>query len=94
MKNLIEDEVRREYERLRPNVAGFCGCDICRDDVMVFALNRLPPHYVTHHRGAVLQHIAMQRDQDQADIAVALMEGFRVVSRAPRPEHGKKTPAG
>lgn len=63
---------------------------MCHDDVMVFALNRLRPHYVTQRRGAVLQHLAMERDQDQADVAVALMEGFRVVGRSPRPGHGGK----
>jgi competence protein ComFB len=66
---------------------GFCGCETCRDDVIVFALNRIPPHYVTHRRGAVLQHIKMQRDQEVADISVALLEGFRRVQKAPRPDH-------
>lgn len=75
---------------MRATLPNFCGCDVCRDDVMVFALNRLRPHYVTQRRGAVLQHLAMERDQDQADIAVALMEGFRIVGRSPRPGHHVK----
>jgi competence protein ComFB len=79
--------VTREYERLVKSFPGFCGCETCRDDVVVFALNRIPPHYVTHRRGAVLQHIKMQRDQEVADISVALLEGFRRVQKAPRPDH-------
>jgi competence protein ComFB len=79
--------VTREYERLVKSFPGFCGCETCRDDVVVFALNRIPPHYVTHRRGAVLQHIKMQRDQEVADISVALLDGFRRVQKAPRPDH-------
>jgi competence protein ComFB len=79
--------VKREYERLRASFPEFCGCDTCRDDVMVFALNRIPPHYVTQRRGAVLQHLKMQRDQELADISVALLEGFRRVIKSPRPDH-------
>jgi competence protein ComFB len=79
--------VTREYERLRQSFPEFCGCGTCRDDVIVFALNRIPPHYVTHRRGAVLQHLKMQRDQEVADISVALLEGFRRVQKSPRPDH-------
>lgn len=85
--NLNEDIVAREYERLVPTIDGFCGCPTCRDDVMVYALNRLPPHYVTQHRGAVVQHLRMQKDQNVADVAVALMHGFSVVKDSPRPGH-------
>lgn len=77
----------REYERLVPSFPGFCGCETCRDDVIVFALNRIPPHYVTQRRGAVLQHLKMQRDQELADISVALLEGFRRVQKSPRADH-------
>lgn len=87
VKNLTEDAVRREYHRLLPDVDGFCGCAVCRDDVMVYALNRLTPHYVTERRGAVLQHLEMQKDQESADIAVALLAGFRIVKSKPRPGH-------
>lgn len=87
VKNLTEDVVRREFDRLAPTVAGFCGCSICRDDVIVYALNRLKPHYVTQHRGAVLQHLEMQKDQETADVSVALLNGFRLVTSKPRPNH-------
>lgn len=83
----------REYERLRDSFPDFCGCDVCRDDVIVFALNRIPPHYVTQRRGAVLQHLKMQRDQEVADISVALVEGFRRVQKSPRQEHFGRRPA-
>lgn len=82
----------REFDRLREQYPDFCGCETCCDDVKVFALNKLPPRYVTARRGAVLTHVRMQGEQELADISVALIEGFKRIMRHPRPEHGK--PAG
>lgn len=85
--NLAEGEIEKEYERLKDSVKNFCGCSVCRDDVMVFALNRVKPHYVTAHRGAVLQHLALQAEQVVADVAVAVLNGFKIVADSPRPRH-------
>lgn len=93
MKNMNEVVVASEYERLRGSFPDFCGCDQCRDDVIVYTLNKLPPRYTTDRRGAVLAHVRLQGEQEQADISVALIEGFKRVMRSPRPEHGKP-PAG
>lgn len=87
MTNLNELVVVREYERLRETFPGFCGCTGCRDDVIVYALNKLAPRYVTARRGAVLTHVRLQGEQEQADVSVALIEGFKRVMRAPRPDH-------
>lgn len=87
VRNLNEELVIREYDGVVGTITGFCGCERCRDDVIVYALNRLPPHYVTERRGGVLQHVAMQADQQTADVSVALLNGFRVVGASPRPGH-------
>ena len=87
MTNLLEAYVAREYQRLQPSVEGFCGCDVCRDDVLVYALNRLKPHYVAQRPGEILTNVSMERDQQRADAAVVLMDGFKRVKASPRPEH-------
>ena len=87
MKNVIEELVRREYEQLAPTVEGFCGCDMCRDDVMVYALNRLKPRYVTRRLGEVLTNVDLSEHQPKADVAVILLDGFRVVKATPREGH-------
>lgn len=92
MKNLLEELVAREYERLRPS--DFCGCPQCRDDVIVFALNRLPPRYVAGSPGDVVTNVALHRDQPIADISVVLVEAFRRVRSAPRPGHAGAAPGG
>jgi competence protein ComFB len=88
VKNVLEEAVAREYERLRAEMPDFCGCEMCRDDVLVFALNRLPPRYVTQPTGEVLTSVTMASDQPKADISVLLLEGFKRVQADPREGHG------
>ncbi len=76
--------VQREYEALRPGLRGFCGCATCRGDVLVYALNRLTPHYVSTPQGEVLTELALGSDQERARLSVILLEGFRRVAMAPR----------
>jgi hypothetical protein len=75
---------QREYEKLRPQMGGFCGCETCRGDVLVYALNRLAARYVSTRQGEVLVEISMSSDQERAKLDVVLIDGFRRVSLAPR----------
>jgi len=84
VKNVLEAMVAREYAELRLTMPEICGCALCREDVMVYALNRLPPRYVATLAGEVLSEVRMDADQGRADVTVALLEGIRVVARAPR----------
>ena len=76
--------VHREYDRLRPQLPTFCGCDTCRGDVHVYALNRLTAHYVSTRQGEVLTELSLASDQEKAKLDVVLLEGFRRVAIAPR----------
>jgi len=76
--------VQREYGRLRPQLPLFCGCDTCRGDVVVYALNRLAPHYVSTREGEVLTELSLGSDQEKAKLDVVLLEAFRKVAQAPR----------
>ena len=76
--------VQREYDKLRPQLPRFCGCDTCRGDVLVYTLNRLAPRYVSTRQGEVLTGIALESDQQKATLDVVLLEGFRRVGLAPR----------
>lgn len=76
--------MQREYERLRGTFPSFCGCDTCRGDVLVFALNRLSPHYVSTRAGEILTELSLQTDQERAKLSVVLLEGLRKVGLAPR----------
>lgn len=84
MTNVTWEVVHREYERLRGTFPAFCGCDTCRGDVLVFALNRLSPHYVSTRAGEILTELSLQSDQERAKLSVILLEGLRKVGLAPR----------
>jgi competence protein ComFB len=81
---VTSEVVQREYQSLRNAFPKFCGCETCRGDVLVYALNRLTPHYVSTRQGEILTEITLGSDQEKAKLDVALLEGFRKVALAPR----------
>jgi len=78
------DAAQKDYERLRPQYPTFCGPDTCKGDALVYALNRLSPHYVSTRAGEILTGLTMGTDQETAKLTVILIEGFRRVALAPR----------
>jgi hypothetical protein len=76
--------VRREYDALLPDMRGFCGCEICRGDVITFTLNRLDPHYVSTREGEVFTELTLGSGQERARLSVILIDAFRRVALAPR----------
>ena len=84
MKNVLEAVVKRGYDELRAGVSVGCGCARCREDILVYAMNRLPPRYVATLTGEVLSEVQMEAGQVQVDVTVVLLEAFRVVGGAPR----------
>ncbi len=82
--NLVEEHVHASYDSLRARFPEFCGCDICRDDALVYALNRVPARYVSSLQGSVLTEVSLEKDQSRAAIDVAMMDGLRKISLSPR----------
>jgi hypothetical protein len=83
IRNLAEDHVLQSYESLRHHFPDFCGCNVCREDVLVFTLNRVAPRYVVSLEGSILTEVNLEKEQSRAPIDVAMMEAFRKVSLAP-----------
>ena len=65
----------------------FCGCDMCGDDVLVYALNRLSPRYVAQPTGEVITQVSLGSDQTKADMSVVILDGMRRVHSDPRDGH-------
>src|SRR5439155_1643881 len=64
--NVTWEVVQRDYEKLRAQFPRFCGCDTCRGVGLVFALDRLSPHYVSTRQGEVLTELNLASDQERA----------------------------
>jgi competence protein ComFB len=84
IKNMAEEHVEAAYDGLLPHFPDFCGCETCRGDVLIFALNRLPARYVNTRVWSVMTELALAKDQARAQIVVIVMQGFKKVALAPR----------
>jgi competence protein ComFB len=82
--NLAEEHVQASYASLVSRFPEFCGCDVCRADVMVYTLNRVPARYVSSQQGSVITEVSLEKDQSRAAIDVAMMDGLRRISLSPR----------
>ena len=88
--NLVEEHVRDSYDGVVKRFPEFCGCFICREDVYVYALNRIPPRYVTTQQGLAVTEVKLERDQERAVIDVAVIDGIRRVTATPRCDKARK----
>jgi hypothetical protein len=84
IRNVSEEHVQASYESLRTRYPDFCGCDVCRDDALVYTLNRVPARYVSSRQGSVLTEVNLEKDQSRAAIDVAMMDALRKIGLAPR----------
>jgi hypothetical protein len=84
IRNLAEEHVNAVYQALLPHFPDFCGCEVCREDSLVYTLNRLPARYVSTPTGSVVTEVNLEKDQSRAAIEVAMMDALRRVSLAPR----------
>ena len=84
IRNLVEDHVIAAYDSMRPHFPEFCGCEICRDDALVYTLNRIPARYVSTPTGSVVTEVNLEKDQSRASIEVAMMDALRKIALAPR----------
>jgi hypothetical protein len=86
IRNLVEDHARELYAEIRDRFPDFCGCETCAQDVLIYALNRLPPRYVGGREGTVVTDGEPGQGSEPGAIEVAIMEGIRKVTLAPRCE--------
>jgi len=84
IRNRMEDHVDAAMQSLRVHFPQACGCEICVDDVRVYALNRLTPRYVSSLEGNAVTEVALSRDDQRASIDVVVMDAFKRIGAAPR----------
>lgn len=82
--NKVEEHATEAFNALKVHFPDFCGCEICRADILVYALNRLPARYVASLEGTVITELNLDKQQNRASIEVAVMDGFRRVMESPR----------
>lgn len=83
--NLMEDIVLQHVDALM-EAGGCCPCEVCRSDVIAYALNHLPPHYVCNDTGRMMVKLQSYEAQFRTDVIAALSMAVKLVHSNPR--HG------
>ncbi|MCU0650951.1 MAG: late competence development ComFB family protein [Candidatus Omnitrophica bacterium] len=84
IQNYMEDVVQDELELLLSERDNICKCQKCKYDMMVMALNKLPPQYVITNRGRLYTKLTEQEAQFKADVVKELTRSILKVSRNPQ----------
>lgn len=82
--NYMEDMVKEHLEELLSKREDVCKCQKCKFDMMVWALNRLPPKYVITEKGRIYTKLAEQATQFKADVVRELAKAILKVSKNTR----------
>lgn len=86
-KNYMEDAVGYMLERLAPQYPDICMCDRCCTDMMMIALNNLPPRYVSTHKGDVLKRVEGMELQYEVEVLTETLRAMQIVGR--KLHHGR-----
>jgi len=86
-KNIMEELAEEAFENIVETL-DCCTCYECRNDIIAFALNQLPPKYVATRAGEAYSKTFILRNQHYADIMAALTKGAQLVADHPRHSPG------
>ena len=83
VKNIMEDMVERKLDAMMPQL-DVCNCEICRTDILCYALNRLKPKYVATSQGELLSKIDSLSSTFDIAIITQISAAAQVVNEFPR----------
>ena len=84
LKNVMEDAVEYQLNKILPTMPNVCACEKCRLDMASFALNRLRPQYVRTDTGALYQKLNNSSHQAEAEVVTAIISAINVISEHPK----------
>ena len=82
--NYMEEAVKDVLDSILSERNDVCKCDICRSDMMAWALNRLPPKYVSTQKGRVYTKLDEIGIQFKTDIIREVAKAVEYVKDNPR----------
>lgn len=83
-RNYMEQIVQQGLDDLLEERTDICTCDQCRTEMITYALNNLPPKYVSSHKGEVYTKVDEMNAQQNADIFKVLIKAVNQISANPR----------
>ncbi len=88
-RNIMEDIVKKYLDEMLALRFDICTCEICRQNVIAYALSRLPAKYVTTDSGAIHTIIEQVRVEQSSLILKELMKAINVIAKKPRHKEGQ-----
>ncbi len=85
LRNIMEDDVERQLNKLLPTMPNICSCEICRSDMAAYALNRLKPNYVRSDKGELFHKVNTSSTQAKTDLMTAVITAINIIGA--RPNH-------
>ena len=86
LKNIMEDAVEYQLNKLLPTMPEVCSCENCRLDMMSYALNRLSPQYVRTYTGALYQKLSNYQPQAEVEIMTTVVSAINKIGSHPSHE--------
>lgn len=83
LKNIMEDDVEEQLNKLLPTMPNICSCEICRLDMATYALNRLKPNYVRTNTGALFHKLNTSSTQAKTEILTAVVTAINIIGSHP-----------
>lgn len=84
MSNDMENIVKEELDKLLLKKDDVCKCYKCKLDMMILALNRLPPKYIITEKGRIYTKLKEQETQFKVDVVRELTKAIMQVSANPQ----------
>ncbi|MCM1268794.1 MAG: late competence development ComFB family protein [Bacteroidales bacterium] len=84
LRNIMEDAVEYQLNKLLPTMPEVCSCDNCKLDMMSFALNRLSPQYTRTDTGALYQKLNNYQPQNEVEILATVMTAINKIGAHPQ----------
>ena len=84
LKNIMEDAVEYQLNKLLSTMTDVCSCDNCKLDMMSYALNRLSPQSVRTDTGALFQKLNNYQPQAEVTIMTTVMTAIEKIGAHPQ----------
>ncbi len=84
LKNIMEDAVEYQLNKLLPTMPNVCSCENCRLDMASYALNRLSPQYVRTDTGALYQKLSNYQPQAEVEILTVVISAINKIGSHPQ----------
>ncbi|MFH0790289.1 MAG: late competence development ComFB family protein [Candidatus Omnitrophota bacterium] len=82
--NYMETIAEDILEELLADRQDICKCKKCKLDILVWALNRLPPKYVVTDKGRLYTKLKEQETQFHTDVIKELTKAIIQISKNPQ----------